>query len=140
MGGHPNSKKSGDGGVDGEMKIHLGTDKDGNDKWGKVVFSVKTGKQKAPAMIRELKGTVKDFDAVMGVLILDADPTEKMEEAAVKAGSFKYSFRDDMPPNFYDKIQIITSGEIIDGNSISTPPTLAAIKLHRENAQGRLLG
>ena len=50
---------TGDGGVDGSLKICLG-DKEGKDKWGDLIFSVKTGKQSNPEMIRELIGTVKD--------------------------------------------------------------------------------
>ena len=48
LNGLPNPKLSGDGGVDGDMVIHLGKDKNKKDNWGKLIFSVKTGKQRGP--------------------------------------------------------------------------------------------
>ena len=75
--GLPNPKKSGDGGVDGDMTVHLGMDKDERDQWGRVIFSVKTGKQRKPEHVRELIGTMKSEQAQVGVLILDVEPTEK---------------------------------------------------------------
>ena len=50
--GLPNPKKSGDRGVDGDMTFHMGADGQGNDMWGRLVFSVKTGKQRSPAHVR----------------------------------------------------------------------------------------
>ncbi len=134
VGGFPNPKKSGDGGVDGELTIHLGIE-NGLDTWGKMVFSVKTGKQRTPLLVRELIGTVKSTGAAMGGLIVDADPTQGMETLAKSQGRLEYIFAERMPKNVYDKIQILIAQEIIDGNRFSTPPTLKAIRLHRGDAQ-----
>ncbi len=134
-GGFPNPKKSGDGGVDGEVPIHLGLDKNKDDLWGKVVFSVKTGKQCNPEMIRELKGTMQDYQAVIGVLILDKDPSDNMDIVASKAGQIKYSYSRDLPPSYFDKVQIITSGEIMSGREVSMPPTMKKVMEYRRQSQ-----
>ena len=109
--GFPNPNKSRDRGIDGEIKLYLGKGKENKDTWGKMIISVKTGKQANPAMIRELKGTMKENNAAMGGLILDRDPTPNMEESAIQAGKLEYSFNDekDVPPNEYDRIQILTA-------------------------------
>lgn len=132
LNGLPNPKKSGDEGIDGDLNIHLGVDEDGRDKWGRVIFSVKTGKQRKPEHVRELIGTVKSEGADMGVLILDAEPTDSMEQAAKKAKTFKYQQKTDLPPKEYDKIQILTAYEIIEGAEIDCPPTMQAVKRYRE--------
>ena len=71
LNGLPNPRKSGDRGIDGDLDIHLGLDKKGRDKWGRVIFSVKTGKQRKPERVRELIGTIRCERAQIGVLILD---------------------------------------------------------------------
>ena len=138
VGGFPNPKKSGDGGIDGELTVYLGLDDKGQDQWGKMVFSVKTGKQRVPELVRELAGTVEGVGAVMGGLILDADPTPGMEMDAQKRGEIEYSFLPDMPKSHFQKIQIITSQEIIDGKRFATPHSLAAVQSYRENVQQNL--
>ena len=110
VGGYCNKKKTRDEGVDGEITIHLG-EKDGKDKRGKMIISVKTGKQCKPEMIRELIGTVNDKKAVFGGLILDADPSDEMEELAKRQGEIEYIIRK-TPISVHKKIQILTSSEI----------------------------
>ena len=132
LGGLPNPKKSGDHGVDGDMTFHMGMNKRGVDMWGKLIFSVKTGKQKNPAHVRELKGTMKGENAQLGVLILDVDPTEGMENEARRAGHFEYQLEKTMPPKYYEKIQIITAYEIIEGGQVDCPPTMHEIKNYRK--------
>ena len=132
LNGLPNPRKSGDRGIDGDMDIHLGTDKNGRDKWGHVIFSVKTGKQRKPEHVRELIGTMRSERAQIGILILDVEPTDKMEEAARKAKTLQYQQRQDMPPKEYDCVQILTAYEIIEGAKIDCPPTMQAVKRYRE--------
>ncbi|MDE0234780.1 MAG: DNA methyltransferase [bacterium] len=136
-GGLPNPRKSGDRGIDGDMNFHMGTDKNGDDIWGRLIFSVKTGKQRSPAHVRELRGTMRNERAQMGVLILDGDPTPGMEQAAASAGRFTYQPIENLPPKEYDKVQIITAYEIIDGARADHPPTMQDVKRYRQ-AQGRL--
>lgn len=132
MGGLPNPRKSGDKGIDGDMTVHLGVDKRDNALWGKLLFSVKTGKQRNPVHVRELQGTMKHAGAQMGVLILDAEPTAGMESAADRAGRFTYQQRSDLPPKSYGRIQIVTAYEIIEGAQIDCPPTMQAVKRYRK--------
>ena len=132
LGGLPNPKKSGDRGIDGDMTFHVEADKKGNDTWGQMIFSVKTGKQRSPAHVRELCGTMKNENAQMGVLILDCDPTSGMENAADKAGRFSYQQILRLPPKSYDRVQIITAHEIIDGAKVDCPPTMQAVKRYRK--------
>ena len=70
--------------------------------------------------------------AQIGVLILDVEPTSKMEEAAQKARQLKYQQRADLPPKEYDRVQILTAYEIIEGAKIDCPPTMRAVKRFRE--------
>ena len=70
--------------------------------------------------------------ADMGVLILDVEPTENMEEAAAKAKVLHYQQRPDMPPKEYDCLQILTAYEIIEGAKIDCPPTMQAVKRFRK--------
>ena len=135
LGGLPNPRKSGDAGIDGEMTFHLGIDKDDHDLWGKLVFSVKTGKQRNPAHIRELQGTMKQSKSQMGILILDTDPTPGMEIAADKAGQFRYQQAENMPPKSYSRIQIVTADEVIEGAQIDCPPTMQAVNRFRKAQQ-----
>ena len=130
--GLPNPRKSGDRGVDGDMTIHLGVDGAGQDQWGRVVFSVKTGKQRKPEHVRELIGTMKNERADIAVLILDVEPTEQMEEAAQRAKQLSYQQRADMPPKEYDRVQILTAYEIIEGAKVDCPPTLQVVRRFRE--------
>ena len=130
IGGFSNPRKSGDGGIDGEMTIHLGFNSKGKDIWGKMVFSVKTGNQCKPEFIRELKGTMNSkFD--MGGLIIEADPTPQMEITAQSKGKLEYQYKPELPPKIMDKIQILTAQEILDGNRFDTPPTQKEIQFHR---------
>ena len=131
VGGYCNKKKTGDGGVDGEITIHLGEEK-GKDKWGKMIISVKTGKQCKPEFIRELMGTVKDKKADIGGLILEADPSDNMVELAERQGKLKYSFNESLPPQEFDKIQILTAGEIIDKKKFDIPHTIQEIQFYRK--------
>ena len=132
LGGLPNPRKSGDLGVDGDLGVHIGIDANGRDQWGRVIFSVKTGKQRKPQHVRELLGTMNSERAQIGVLILDVEPTDKMEEAAKKAKQFKYQQQKDIPPKEYDRVQILTAYEIIEGAKIDCPPTMQIVKQYRD--------
>ncbi len=72
------------------MTLHLGQDERRGDIWRKMVFSVKTGKQVNPAMVRELWGTTGKGKAVMGGLILEQEPSDKMVETAERKGNLEY--------------------------------------------------
>ena len=140
--GQPSLRKSGDQGVDGELRIHIGFKKEAKkqvDRWGRLLFSVKTGKQCTPSLVRELRGTISAQKAEMGVLILDQEPTLGMEQEADKAGELAYYFREDLPPDKLPRLQIITTDDIFDGRTVVRPPSIKEIMLHRQHAQARLL-
>ena len=42
-----------------------------------------------------------------------------------------YSYNKDLPPSFFDKVQIITSGEIMSGREVSMPPTTKRVVEYR---------
>ena len=132
LGGLPNPRKSGDMGIDGDMTFHLGGADAESDKWGRLIFSVKTGKQRKPEHVRELIGTMRSEKAQMGILILDADPTPGMESAAQRAGRFDYQLRSDFPPKTYHKVQIFTAYEIIDGATLDCPPSIHDVRQYRK--------
>ena len=140
--GQPNSRKSGDQGVDGEMRIHIGykkEEKKQTDLWGRIIFSVKTGKQCTPSLVRELSGTMRSQKAEMGVLILDKEPTPGMETEADKSGTLPYQLREDQPKDYFPCLQIITTDDIFDRRTVVRPPSIREIMLHRQHAQGKLL-
>ena len=56
----------------------------------------------------------------------------ELEEAAQKAKTLQYQQRTDMPPKEYDRIQILTAYEIIEGAKIDCPPTMQVVKRFRE--------
>lgn len=139
--GQPNPRKSGDQGVDGELRIHLGYKKEGRknaDRWGLLIFSVKTGKQCSPELVRELRGTMHSQGADMGVLILDKEPTPGMEDEAQKAGRLAYSIKPKHPPERYPRLQIITTNDIFDRRTMVRPPSIKEVMLHREHHDSRL--
>ena len=100
-----------------------------------MMFSVKTGNQCNPAMIRELVGAMKIHNAIFGGLLLDKEPTDEMEALAKKQGEFKYQYSKLMPEQYFNKVQILTADEVIDKKKFNTPPTLNEIKLFRNESQ-----
>ena len=121
--------KGGDGGVDGIIRYHAGGDKL---EWSDLIVSVKTGSQAAPAMLRELTGTMQKKGAKMGGLILDRDPTSGMLEEAAAAGKIKYKIKilgHNQTISEHPAVQILTSDEIIAGDVFDTPPTLIKMKM-----------
>ena len=128
--GQPNPQKSGDGGVDGQMRIHLGMDKEHGDIWGDVIFQVKTGKQHNPASLRELWGTMETKNASIGVLITDKNPSKPMVEFAKARGEIHYTDHRKMKVPI-PKLQIITSDEIMSGARIRRPPSMTEVRKSR---------
>ncbi len=132
IGGFPNPKKSGDSGVDGDLTVHGGFDKTGRDIWHKVIFSVKTGNQCEPKFLRELIGTMKIHNATYGGLILDKDPSEAMLKTIYNSKKITYQYAKELPPQYFDTLQILTSQQIIDGAKFDLPPTINKIKKYRQ--------
>jgi len=83
----PSQTKSGDRGVDGIINFF---DPSKPSKVGKAIIQVKGTKNVNPALVRELKGTMKSQNANFGILITFSKPTRRMIEEAVKEGCFKF--------------------------------------------------
>jgi site-specific DNA-methyltransferase (adenine-specific) len=134
-GGLPNVKKSGDRGIDGDLKIYMGIDVNGHDIEGRVIYSVKTGKQKGPALVRELIGTVEGNRASIGILLLDQEATTEMLLAAKNAGQIEYKFDEGAMPQHFDKINMVTAQQLIkldiDVKNL-TPPDFYYVKMFKD--------
>lgn len=111
----PNAKQVGDKGVDGVAKFPLGMKKE----IGRILVSVKGGKQLNPSMVRDLGGTVDAQKAQLGVLITLEAPTKGMIEAVNHAGNFVHPANNQA----YPKLQIITVPELLSGKRPQLPPT-----------------
>lgn len=66
--------------------------------------------------VRDLFGTVKSEGAACGIYITRTEPTKPMIEFAKQQGQFK-------PEHFsaFDKLQIVTVQEILDGERMNLP-------------------
>ncbi|MCJ1699939.1 restriction endonuclease [Rathayibacter festucae] len=115
VGAQPNAKQVGDKGIDGIAKFPLG----GKGAVGRVIVSVKGGKNLNPAMVRDLLGTVQTQKAEMGVLIVMGDVTKGLVDAVNHAGNYKHPANGDVFP----KLQIITVPQLLNGTRPKMPPT-----------------
>lgn len=114
--GQPNQKQVGDKGVDGVARFPL----DARGIFGRVLVSVKGGRQLNPAMVRDLGGTVTTQKAEMGVLITNARPTRGMIDEANHAGSYRHPHYAEAFP----RIQLITVSELLSGKRPRMPATV----------------
>ncbi len=80
-----------------------------------VMISVKSGNVNA-VVIRDLRGVVERENAACGILITRNEPTAPMRQESKAAGQFK-------PENFeaFDKLQIVTVQEILNGARMNLP-------------------
>lgn len=81
-----------------------------------VLLSVKSGKNVGVAEIRDLFGVVESEGAACGIYITRHEPTKPMIEFAKQQGQFK-------PEHFnaFDRLQIVTVQEILDGTRMNLP-------------------
>ena len=105
-----NEKKGADKGIDG-----VAYTRKSKDEILPVMISVKSGNVNA-AVIRDLRGVVERENAACGILITRNEATKPMMQEAKAAGQFK-------PENFaaFDKLQIVTVQEILDGAKMNLP-------------------
>ncbi len=106
-----NEKKGADGGIDG-----IGYTIEGKGEAKKIIFSVKSG-HVGVEMIRSLSHVVDKENAVMGILITLEEPTKPMKDEAKACGRYK----NPLMPHAYDKIQVVTVKELIDGERLNVP-------------------
>lgn len=78
-------KKGADRGIDGELFFANGPGR----PYGRMLTSVKGGKNVTPAMVREFRGVLEREKAEMGLFICLDEPTASMQKEAVVAGFAK---------------------------------------------------
>ncbi len=105
-----NEKKGADKGIDGAAYTRKS-----KDEVLPVMISVKSGNVNS-AVIRDLRGVVERENAACGILITRNEPSKPMMQEAKSAGQFK-------PENFsaFDRLQIVTVQEILDGAKMNLP-------------------
>ena len=101
-----------DGGVDGVIGFI-----DENDDPKRIIVQVKGGASLIPSIIRDLDGTVKNENAVMGLLITLHQPTKGMYKYANHAGDYKTAQREKPFP----LLQIRTVSELLEGKLFDLP-------------------
>lgn len=116
----PNQKQVGDKGIDGVARFPLGDPNVKGGGIGRILVSVKGGRQIGPQFVRDLLGTVETQKAEMGVLILMTDATRGIVDAVNHAGTYKH------PGNgqTFPKIQVITVGDLLTGKRPNLPSTV----------------
>lgn len=114
--GQPNERQVGDRGIDGVIRFN--TDNKGG--IGRVLVSVKGGRQLGPQFVRDLLGTVETQHAEMGLLITMGEPTRGMVDAADHGGTYRWPVNGQTFP----RVQIVTVEQLLAGQSPQTPPSL----------------
>lgn len=104
-------KKGADSGIDGYYYCKP----DGKQTEAGIV-SVKGGDHPGVKDVRDLVGVVQREKAPVGVLITLRDPTGPMKSEAAKAGSFDCAW------GKFQKVQIVTVKELLDGKNLKLPP------------------
>jgi len=102
----PNEKRSRDKGVDGVASFYI-------DRMttGRVIISVKGGRNVIPRDVRDLVGTVATQRAQMGVFLMRAEPSPGIRDAANHAGTYTWPLNGQI----YPKVQIITIDQLLNG-------------------------
>jgi DNA modification methylase len=125
IGDSKKGKKGADKGIDGQLFFRTPT----GGKIEKVIISVKAGHNTAPTMVRDLRGTIEREQAVMGVLLLAHEPTKGMRQEAQQAGSYEWEGKT------FPRIQILTAGDIIDGERPQLPAGSVNVSYERKEAK-----
>jgi DNA modification methylase len=126
----PNVKQVGDKGIDGIARFYL-------DKKtvGRVIVSVKGGKNIGPNYVHELLGAVESHKAEMGVLIILETPTPGMLNVADHSGNYTWPVNHQTFP----RIQVITIAELLAGKRPQMPtlitPYATAVKAPAQSEQ-----
>ncbi|MDE0686062.1 MAG: hypothetical protein OXI63_24315, partial [Candidatus Poribacteria bacterium] len=118
-GGFCSQRRSGDRGVDG--RIHFEID----EGYRNMVLSVKGGAIQ-PAHIPELRGVLEREDSILAGFICLSNPTRGMVREASSAGQWEYEGRK------YDRIQIRTIQQLLDGIGFDTPTQVQTLNWDRQ--------
>ncbi len=112
-------KKGGDKGIDGVAFVQ-----ETADEYKQVILSVKSGKLQL-SMIRDLRGTIEREQAAMGILLTLEPPSRGMIQEAKSAGVYKNPF---MAGQTFDKLQIVTIQDMLEGKRLALPLTHEVLK------------
>jgi site-specific DNA-methyltransferase (adenine-specific) len=105
-------KRGADRGIDGELFFPNGP---GN-PYGRMLTSVKAGKNVGPAMVREFRGVIEREKAELGLFICLDEPTAAMEKEAVVAG-FSKTVHGKIP-----RMQVVSIADWFNGKKPQMPP------------------
>ena len=108
-------KKGADKRIDGRLNFH--SDGTLKGKIEQIIFSVKGG-HVTVSQVRDLVGVVNREKAAIGVFITLEPPTKPMREEAASAGFYQSQ---DLNAKKYQKIQILTIEDILNGKRIDCP-------------------
>jgi site-specific DNA-methyltransferase (adenine-specific) len=109
--GKINEKKGADAGIDG--RVHFMT---GRTESATMIFQVKSGIVHRDD-IAKLRGDMEKDGAALATLITLTEPTDPMFRDARAAGLYRHELMD----RDYDRIQIVTIQEILDGTRLDIP-------------------
>ena len=113
IGAQPNAKQVADKGVDGVARFDV--DKKTS---GRVLVSVKGGKNINPGFVRDLIGTVVSQKAEMGVLITLLEPSRGIIDAAHHGGTYTWP----VSGQAYPLVQVITVADLLNHRRPELPP------------------
>lgn len=126
-------KKGADRGIDGVLTF---TERDSIQR---ILVSVKSGK---PSLlhVKELIATLETEKGAIGVLIELDEPTSEMRRAALEAGQYE----SDLWGGRYERIQILTVTDLLDGKKPNVPKFLPgyqkAARIAAEQGEQQSLG
>ncbi len=127
--GTPNEKQIGDRGSDGVITFPA----DGRLAVGRMLVSVKGGKNLNPGMVRDLVGTVEQERAEMGLLISMGAPTAGMVGVAQRSGDYVWG----ADGRRFPRIQLLTVEGILAGKRPNMPtpfrPYMQGMRLVSDN-------
>lgn len=110
--GTPNVRQVGDKGSDGTIRFPIDSK-----VMGKVILSVKGGRQLNPAMVRDLAGTVEAQRAELGLLIVMDGITRGMIDAAAHSGTWT----NPVTRTVYRRVQIVSVRDLFAGKKPDLP-------------------
>lgn len=123
------AKKGGDLGIDGRLYFH--DDAGANATTKQVVFSVKAG-HLVPTYVRDLRGVIEREEAQIGVLLSFEKPSAGMRAEAASGGFYRSPWGTDHP-----RLQLLTVGELLDGNNVDYPHLTGGNVTHRRAPRSR---
>lgn len=125
----PSPRQTGDKGVDGTLNF-VDLTKEG--KAGKGIIQVKGTQMVNPAMVRDLKGTIKSQDADFGILITLKKATRGMISEANKSGYFNFQYTPEIAQQKIPIVQLLTTQDLFKKPlPVILPPIMSIMATHK---------